>query len=591
MTHGKVLHIDLSRRRSWVDDKSELFASRIGGVGVGIKLLEEELPKGADPLGPENVVVFAVGPLTGLYPMASKTIALFKSPLTGNLGESHAGGRSAVAIRSAGYEAIVVKGASETPVYVAIHGGKVFFRDASGLWGVRSSLTVGRVIREREPGAGIRSIMRIGIAGEKLVRYACLTTETYRHFGRLGLGAVFGSKKLKALVTSGAEVIPVKDVKHYRVLYDEIFNATTRTAIMRKYHDIGTSMNVSPLNEIGGLPTRNLREAKFEDAEKISGEFLAENYLGRRVACSHCPVACIHLAALREPYEDEPYFYKTTMVSYDYELIYALGSMLGVSDTEGMLKLFHEVEVLGVDAMSTGVALAWMTEAFEKGLVSESETAGLKPKWGDWKTYLITMRLIVEQPTEFYRDLSMGVTYASNKYGGDCYALSFGGNEMPGYHTGPAAHIGFLTGARHSHLDSAGYSLDQKILKENRKPSVEEIVGYLLEEESWRQILSSLVVCFFARGIYNPTLVEKTLETTGCRLSSVELVKLGLEILRDKNRFKVREGFKIDDLKLAERIYETASPLGYIDRDFVKKAINLFYAKICLQGLSNFNDF
>jgi len=582
MTHGRVLNIDLSRKRSWVEDRSELFNSRIGGVGVGIKLLEEELPKSADPLGPENVIVFAVGPLTGVYPMASKTIALFKSPLTGNLGESHAGGRSAVAIRSAGYEAIVVKGASETPIYVAIHGERVFFRDASGLWGVGSSLTVGRVIREREPGAGIRSIMRIGIAGERLVRYACVTTETYRHFGRLGLGAVFGSKKLKALVVSGARTIPVKDVKTYRMLYDEVFNAATKTAIMRKYHDIGTSMNVTPLNEIGGLPTRNLKEARFEDAEKISGEFLAENYLGRRVACSHCPVACIHLAALREPYEDEPYFYKTTMISYDYELIYSLGSMLGISDTEGMLRLFHEVEVLGIDAISTGVVLAWMTEAFERGLISENETAGLKPKWGDWKTYLKAMRLIVEQPTEFYRDLSMGVKYASDKYGGTDYALSFGGNEMPGYHTGPAAHLGFLTGARHSHLDSAGYSLDQEVLKENRKPSVEEVVNYLIEEEAWRQILSSLVVCFFARGIYNPTLTENALKTVGYEFSSDDLVKLGLEILRDKNRFKFREGFKIEDLKMAERIYETASPLGSIDREFVKKAVNLFYAKIGL---------
>ncbi len=197
MTYGKVLNIDLSRKRSWVEDRSELFDSRIGGVSVGIKLLEEELPKSADPLGPENVIVFTVGLLTGVYPMASKTIALFKSPLTGNLGESHAGGRSAVAIRSAGYEAIVIKGASETPIYVAIHGERVFFRDASGLWSVGSSLTVGRVIREREPGAGIRSIMRIGIAGERLVRYACVTTETYRHFGRLGLGAYSAVRSLK----------------------------------------------------------------------------------------------------------------------------------------------------------------------------------------------------------------------------------------------------------------------------------------------------------------------------------------------------------------------------------------------------------
>ena len=582
MTLGKVLYIDLSKRRSWVEDRSELFSDRLGGVGVAIKLLEEELPKGADPLGPDNVIVFAVGPLTGLYPMASKTVALFKSPLTGNLGESHAGGRSAVAIRLTGYGAIVIKGASESPIYLAIHNGRVFFRDASGLWGVGSSLTVGRVIRERELGAGVRTIMRIGRAGERLVRYACVNTETYRHFGRLGLGAVFGSKKLKAVVISGKSSINVKDPASYRKVYDRIYEMATKTALMRKYHDIGTSMNVQPLNAIRGLPTRNLKEASFEEAHRISGENLAENYLGRRVACSHCPVACIHLAALREPYEDEPYFYKTTMISYDYELIYALGSMLGVSDPEGMLRLMNEVEVLGMDAISTGVVLAWMTEAYERGVISDADTAGLKPRWGDWKTYLEAIGMIVEQPTEFYRDLAMGVAYAASKNGGEDYALAFGGNEMPGYHTGPAAHLGFLTGARHSHLDSAGYSLDQRLLKKGLKPSVEKVVDYLVSEESWRQILSSLVVCYFARGIYRPEMVEEALKPVGYNLSVEALRKLGLDILRDKNRFKVREGFNPEELKPPKRIYETPTPLGHVDEKLMEEAVKRFYEKLGL---------
>jgi len=582
LTLGKVLYIDLSKRRSWVEDRSELFSDRLGGVGVAIKLLEEELPKGADPLGPDNVIVFAVGPLTGLYPMASKTVALFKSPLTGNLGESHAGGRSAVAIRLTGYGAIVIKGASESPIYLAIHNGRVFFRDASGLWGVGSSLTVGRVIREREPGAGVRTIMRIGRAGERLVRYACVNTETYRHFGRLGLGAVFGSKKLKAVVISGKSSINVKDPASYRKVYDRIYEMATKTALMRKYHDIGTSMNVQPLNTIRGLPTRNLKEASFEEAHMISGENLAENYLGRRVACSHCPVACIHLAALREPYEDEPYFYKTTMISYDYELIYALGSMLGVSDPEGMLRLMNEVEVLGMDAISTGVVLAWMTEAYERGVISDDDTAGLKPRWGDWRVYLKAIRMIVEQPTEFYRDLAMGVAYAASKNGGEDYALAFGGNEMPGYHTGPAAHLGFLTGARHSHLDSAGYSLDQRLLKKGLKPSVEKVVDYLISEESWRQILSSLVVCYFARGIYRPEMVEEALKPVGYSLDVEALRKLGLEILRDKNRFKVREGFNPEKLKPPKRIYETPTPLGHVDEKLMEEAVKLFYERLAL---------
>jgi len=459
----RVLYVDLSKRRFWAKDRRDLFERYMGGIGVAIQLLHEECPEGCDPLGPENPIVFAVGPLTGLFPLASKTVAVFKSPHTGNLGESHSGGRSAVALRLAGYGALVIKGASEGPIYLAVHGQRVHFRDASALWGMGSLFTVGRVIREREPGAGLRTIMRIGRAAERLVSYASVTTETYRHFGRLGLGAVFGSKKLKAVVISGRSSLPISDEAEYRKLYREVYKRAMGSEAMRKYHDLGTPQNVLPLNELGGLPTRNLTASRFEGAEGISGEAFAEGLLGRRLACSHCPVACIHLAALREPYEDEPYFYKTSLFSYDYEPIYALGAMLGIDNPQGFLRLMDQVERLGLDAMSTGVVLAWATEALERGLIGGRETLGLKFRWGDYETYLRAIPLIVEQPNDFYRALARGVQHASSIYGGEDFALAFGGNEMPGYHTGPAAHLSYLIGARHSHLDSAGYSLDQKL--------------------------------------------------------------------------------------------------------------------------------
>ncbi|MEM2821554.1 MAG: aldehyde ferredoxin oxidoreductase N-terminal domain-containing protein, partial [Thermoproteota archaeon] len=229
MRLDRVLYVDLSRRSFHAENRPDLFEEYLGGVGVAIRLLAEECPPNTDPLGPDNPIIFSVGPLTGLFPMASKTIAMFKSPLTGNLGESHAGGRTASAIRMAGYGAIVIRGSSETPVYLAIHGDKVYFRDASGLWGVENSYTVGRVIRELEKGAGFRTIMRIGSAGEKMVSYASVVVETYRHFGRLGLGAVFGSKKLKAIVISGKYSIKIRDVGYYRNVYDEIFNLAVKS--------------------------------------------------------------------------------------------------------------------------------------------------------------------------------------------------------------------------------------------------------------------------------------------------------------------------------------------------------------------------
>jgi aldehyde:ferredoxin oxidoreductase len=554
---ANVLYVDLSNKSFRIDRREDLFTQHLGGSGAAIQLLREECPAGCDPLGPENPIVFAVGPLTGLFPLGSKTVAMYKSPHTGNLGESHCGGRSAVAIRMAGFGAIVVQGASGLPIYLSIRGHQVVFQNASTLWGMGSSYTVGRVIRSNESEAGLRTIMRIGKAGEKLVSYACVTTETYRHFGRLGLGAVFGSKKLKGIVVSGKRSLPVQDAKPYRALYDEIYQAAVDSPVMKKYHDLGTPENIEPLNALGGLPTRNLKQAQFESAEQISGEWFAEHYLGRRLACSHCPVACIHVAALREPHPSEAYFYKTSMIGYDYEPIYAVGSMLAVSDPANILKLMDRIEALGLDAMTTGVVLAWATEAQEKGLISAKETDGITLAWNDCAAYLA---------------LAHGVDYAAKRYGGAEFALAFGGNEMPGYHTGPAAHLGHLIGARHSHLDNAGYSLDQKVLTKKRL-APNELVGELLAEERWRQILSSLVVCFFARGIYVPEMVVKTLQVAGFNLSTDDLSRIGEAIHREKYRFKIREGFVPEDLRIPKRIFETKAIVQGWDEAYLRSAL------------------
>ncbi len=565
---NNVLYIDLERKSFHVKNRSELFNKWLGGVGVALQLYKEEAVKDAGPFDPGNAIVFAIGPLTALYPLASKVVAVFKSPLTGNYGESHAGGRSATAIMSAGYEAIVAKGVSDRPVYLVINERGVQFRDAATLWGMRSTYTVGRVLREALPGAGLRTMMRIGRAGEKLVRYACVVTETYRHFGRMGLGAVFGSKKLKAITVHGKSSIRIPRIKSYRDAYDEIYSLAVKSDSMKKYHQLGTAMNVLPMNALGALPTRNLTEAKFEDAERISGEDLASNKLGRRVACSHCPVACIHLATIRESYPDEPYFYKTNFVSYDYEPLYSLGSMLGISDMDGFLKLIDEVEVGGLDAMSTGVALAWATEAYKRGLVKLNDVL-VDLEWGRADAYRYAVKFVVDQPNEFYKALATGVDYASKIYGGREFALSFGGNEMPGYHTGPAAHVGYLIGSRHSHLDGAGYSIDQKM----KDLSPEELIDKLIEEECWRQILSSLVVCYFARKIYEPSLVKKALNALGYEFDEERLNELGRRIYEEKQALKASEGFKPNELRIPERIFEVPTTHGSIDKNYTKAAL------------------
>ncbi len=572
-TLSRVLYIDLTKKKYFVKDRKDLFEKYLGGTGVATQLLLEECPEGIDAFAKESPIIFAVGPLTGAFPLASKTCAMFKSPHTSDLGESHAGGRSAIAIRMAGYGAIVIKGKSELPIYLSISNGKVLFKNATTLWGMKDGSVAARVMRQTEKGEGLRAIFRIGQAGENMATFANVTTETYRHFGRLGLGAIFGSKMLKGIVISGKQMIEVTNKKEYRALYDQIYNAATESPLMQKYHDVGTAINIKSLNSAKALPVKNLQMSSTEDIGPVTGEEIAKHHLARRVACAHCPVACIHLAYLREPYDDDPYFYKTIPVCYDFELIYSLGTMVGITEPKALLKLIDIVEQVGVDAMSMGVILAWITEMFEKNMISESDLGDISIKWGEVEKYIELVKNISKPTTDFLKACAHGVDYASKIYGGKEFAMQFGKNEMPGYHTGPAGYLGFLLGARHSHLDNGGYSIDQKELI-NVDLSPEQVVNKLLDEEAIRQILSSIAVCFFARGIYELKLVSEAIKLLGFDFNENELHEIGKQIHLNKYKFKMREGFRIEKLEVPERIYETVDPTGKITKKFIKKGLD-----------------
>lgn len=210
-------------------------------------------------------------------------------------------------------------------------------------------------------------------------------------------------------------------------------------------------------------------------------------------------------------------------------------------------------------------------------LIGDKETLGVNFKWGDYKSYMNAIELIACHPNDFYKALAKGVEYASSKYGGKDFALSFGSNEMPGYHTGPMCYVGYLTGSRHSHLDSAGYSLDQKNLANGKVPNQEEDVKKLFAEEVWRQVLNSLVICLFARNIYTKKIILKSLEISGINVDENDLDRIGFEILRNKLRFKLREGFDPENLRIPKRIFETETPVGIINDDFLKKSVKDFF--------------
>ena len=571
----KVLYIDLTRQESWVEERQELFQSWMGGTGVGIRLLQEECPPGTNPLSPEAPIILSIGPLNGVFPVATKTAATFKSPLTGNLGESYAGGRLSLALRFAGHEALVIRGRAERPSYISINDQEVRIKDATSIWGVDAQ-TTGIILRDREPGVGRRSIIRIGPAGEAAVRFACVMVDTYRHFGRLGLGAVFGSKNLKALVVAGTEHVDVPDIKRYKEIYNRLYKTAVQTEVMEKYHDIGTSVNINVLNWLRGLPTKNFLLSSFPEGEKISGEAFADKHLLRRFSCAGCPIGCVHIAALKTAFSEHHEF-EVRRVSYDYEPIYSLGSNLGVKTAEGILQLIDVCERLGLDVMSAGVVLSWATEAREKKLITEKETMGVPLQWNEVEGYAGALDLMVRAPNEFYASLARGAEYAAKKYGGLEYAMTLGGNEVSGYHTGPASIVGQLVGVRHSHLDNAGYGIDQKAIKKPLSP--ETMVDEIIKEDNSRGVFNSLVGCLFARGVYSEENIIDSLGAVGIEKSRDDLQDLGRRIFEEKYKFKVQEGFDLSAARVPRRFYETVSAAGMVTEESIVEMVKIYREK------------
>lgn len=570
--NGDILFIDLTDGLSWVENRRELVDKCIGGSGLAINLLNELCPDGLDPFAPENPIILASGPFIGLYPACSKTIAMFKSPLTGNLGESHAGGRLGAAIRLSGYEAVVIMGASSKLVWLDIRGdGEVKVNGASSL---KKMSGLSTIMALNGPGpCGLQSIAAIGPAGENFVYYANVIVDGYNFFGRTGLGAVMGAKNLKAIRVIGGREIYVEDLDGYKRLFERIYEEVVKSGKMRKYHDLGTPQNVLALNRIKALPTMNFKRGYFEYAEQISGEFFADNLLTRKNTCPLCPIGCKHVAILRSFFADE-HEVESIEVGYDYEPIYALGSNLSIGNPVDVLKLRAVCDRYGLDAMMTGTMLAWATEAYEKGLIGSDEMV-VEPKWGDTEKYIEMIKHIMTMPNEFYLSMAQGRPY---KNLGEEFLVVIGGNGLAGYHTGLAFIIGTAIGARHSHLSNAGYSLDQKQLGSTVDPI--NAVEALLKEETWRCILESCGVCLFARDVYDKHTVLEALNAIGFNYDGESLEKIGRVTYGLKYKFKFKEGFEFQNLKIPKRIFETATANGTISPEDVKKALTAAEAKI-----------
>lgn len=567
--HFRILSVDLSTGRGNVT-VLEGRNQAVGGSGLAALLFQKCGQGNLSWDHPSQPLILAIGPLTGYFPLMSKTVCAFRSPYHDQYAESHGGGRSALALRFADLDALVITGKAPRPSYLIVGSRNLELKDAHYLWGLDVQAT-GKMLRHMVRGSGHRSILRIGPAGERGLPMACINVDTYRHFGRLGGGGVMGDKNLKAIVIQGDGIFPIPESKEYPLLFREIYQQVTATPMMSKYHNLGTPENVSILNGLQALPCRNLKQTSDPEIEGITGERFARDLLLRNMACSGCPLGCIHVGFVREKFmEENQYFYR--QVSYDHEPIFAVGSMLGVTDGFAVLGLIDTIEKEGLDVMSSGVALAWATEAMEKGVLSERETL-IALRFGDAPAYREAIHHLAIGTNEFYRLLGQGTMKAAAHYGGVDFACVLG-QEMAGYATGEVFFVSQALGFRHSHLDAAGYGYDQR----HRDPDLNQALDYLLAEERERVFLSCMVACLFARNVYRPERLAQCLRVLGYPIIADDMASIAASIQKNRWQTRLATGYDPQGVTIPRRFFEVRNWKGPINGDFLE-ALKDAYAR------------
>ncbi len=547
----------------------------IGGSGLAALLYEKYGQPAAPAFDPDQPLVFAIGPATGYFPLMSKTVCGFKSPYNENYAESHAGGRSALALRFAGYDALVVTGRAARPSVLVVGSRRIELLDVHYLWGA-DVFTTGKLLRKIAAGAsGHRSLMRIGPAGENGAAFACINVDTYRHFGRLGAGAVMGAKQMKGIVLQGDGDQPLPGDKGYAKLFKEIHDKVTSSGMMEKYHNLGTPANVLPLNELKSLPWRNLAATSDPEADKISGEAFAEKLLMHNAACAGCPVGCIHVGMVREMFSTSHRF-AIHQVAYDHEPNFAAGPMLGVTDPSEVLAINDMADRQGLDIISAGVGLAWAVEATQKGLISDADTE-VKLAFGDAAAFKRALWLLGHKANDFYALLGQGTLAAARHYGGADFACVLG-QEMAGYATGETYFASQTVAFRHSHLDTGAYSYDQK----HKEKDMDAVVRFLIADERERVLLTCLVGCLFAREVYKPDIVAAVLTCLGYGELAGDLDAAAERARCARWRLKLATGYDPLATAIPRRFAEVATWKGPVDAAYME-ALRQGYARAVLE--------
>ena len=558
---GQILRVNLGNggvskeplREDWAEDF-------VGGVGLSARILYQELPPKIDPMGPENKLVMMTGPLNGtLLPAASRSSVCAKSPYTGSFFHSIFGGYLGPELKYAGYDGLIVEGRADTPVYLWIDDDRVEIRDAGHLWG-KDPFKTQKILRE-EIGDEEIHIATIGQAGERGLPYAMIVCDI-RAAGRGGMGAVMGSKNLKAIAVRGTGKVTVPNVlKLYNtaIRLNQLFATSPAVQGLSGY---GTPRNVAAMNEGGILPTRNWQTEVFKGMKDITGEVMREKVVKGNRACFACSINCTKYSVVSKG----PY--KSVINGADYETIYGFGSICEVDNIEVMCKADELCDEYGLDLISTALCIAWAMECYEKGIFTREDTGGIDLKFGNADGMLEMIRKIGEQEGLGVL-LAKGTRAASaiTGQGSERFAIQNKGMEWPGHtcRPFPAAAVGYATGPRGgSHHDIRPTAEKSGLV--DRK-TLEGKGALAAEVNHWLILCDSMLVCHLAEPIWGPLKIsDNTIEAlnvvTGWELNYEEARKLAERQWNMIRCFSAREGFTREDDRLPIRFMEEPVPEG-----------------------------
>ncbi len=555
---GKYLMVDLTRGKTAVGRVEEAFAlNYIGGYGFGARMLYDMMPKPAevDPFSPDNVLIWWAGPLAGTISTAGNKYAVFaKSPLTGIFGFGIASGLFASECKSAGWDGVVFTGRSEKPVYLMVDDENAELRNASKIWG-RTTWETEEMIKE-ELGDESFTVASIGPAGERMVRLANITNERNRQVGRCGMGAVMGSKNLKAVTFRGTRDVKVADIEGL-VRFIADLNERCQGPATEKYRVYGTPANILVHNKLGCLPSYNFQRGTFEYAEDVSGETMSETHVKKIVACAGCPIACDHVNQARE---------SASTSSVDYESLALLGPDCGIRSLDTITKAIEICDTLGVDTISAGNVVGWAMECYEKGILSSKDTDGVELRFGNDGALIETLRRICLKEGRLGNLLGEGVRRASQivgkgseKFAVHCKGLEWAAYELRSLQTST---LGFAVSNRGAdYLRSGSYQVDVKG-KVDRLRLDRSRGKIVYEGENQYAIIDSLIICKFTRGIFNSMDEIAKLYTlvTGLSMTGEQIVKTGERIHNVARCFNVKCGVSRKDDYPPPRAFEDPLP-------------------------------